>query len=207
MRRFAAGIVVTLLFLAFVAQFALPAYVADRTEHRLEKGGGRADVKLKAFPALSLLSRGGESIEVEGDNLQFDIQDDPGDPFDELDGFDRVDVRFTESTADPLRVERFELTREDPDGQYELTVSGTSTPGELAQALGQEAGGVIGGLLGELGADVLPGAAGTEVPLELSAVIRSDGGRAEILDSSGSVAGVPAGPLTEFVVGAVLERF
>ncbi len=207
MRRFAAGIVVTLLLLAFVVQFALPAYVAYRTEHRLEEGGGRADVKLKAFPALRLLARGGDSIEVDAENLQFDIQDDPGDPFDDLDGFNRVRVDFTDSEADPLQVERFELTREEADGEYELAVSGTSTPEALAQALGEEAGGAIGGFIGQLGADALGGGAGTGVPLELTATIRSDAGRAEILESSGSVAGIPAGPLTEFVVGAVLERF
>ena len=207
MRRFAAGIVVTLLLLAVVAQVALPAYLADRTEHRLEEGGGRANVKLKAFPALTLFGRGGDSIEVEGENLKFDVQDDPGDPFDDLDGFDRVAVSFTASEAEPLQVERFELTRQEPDGEYRLTVSGTSTPAELAQAIGEEAGGAIGSFLGELGAQALPGGSSADVPLELKATLRSDGGRAEILDSSGSVAGVPAGPLTEFVVGAVLERF
>ena len=207
MRRFVAGIVVTLLLLAFVAQFALPAYVADRTEHSLEEGGGRADVKLKAFPALRLLARGGDSIAVEGQNLQFDIQDDPGDAFDDLDGFDRVRVNFTDSDADLLQVERFELTREEADGEYELTVSGTSTPEAMAQALGEGAGGAIGGFIGQLGADALGGGTRAGVPLELTATIRSDGGRAETLESSGSVAGIPAGPLTEFVVDAVLERF
>ena len=206
MRRFAAGIAVTLLLLAFVAQLALPAYVADQTEHRLEVGGGRANVKLKAFPALRLLSRSGDSIEVEGRNLEFFLQTDPGDPLHDLDGFDRVRVEFIDSEANPVKVKRFELTREEVDGDYQLALSGTSTPADLARTLGEEAGGAIGGFLGELGADALPGGNTTDVPVELTATLRSNGGRADIVESNGSVAGVPAGPLTEFVVSVVLER-
>ena len=207
MRRFIAGILVTLLALAVVTQLALPAYLADRIEHRLEEGGGRADVKLRALPALTLVGRQGESLEVEAENLSFDIEEDPGDPFDDLDGFDRVDVDLSDSEAGPLQLERFELTREEPDGEYGLTVRGTTTPSELAQDIGSEAGGALGGLLGELGAEALPGGESTDVPFELTATIESDNGRPEVTDGSGSVAGVPAGPLTELVVVTVLERF
>ncbi len=46
------------------------------------------------------------------------------------------------------------------------------------------------------------------LPAYLADRTRSTGWRsAEIVESSGSVAGIPAGPLTEFVVGAALERF
>ena len=207
MRRFAAGIVVTLLLIAFVTQLALPAYVADRTEHRLEEGGGRADVTLKALPALSLLGGRGDSIEVDGENLAFALESGQGDPFDDLDGFDSVDVAFTDSQAGAVRVERFELTRGEADGDYQLTMQGTTTPTELAQDLGSEAGGALGGFLGELGAQALPGGDSTDVPVELTAAIASNDGRLEVIDASGSVAGIPAGPFTEFVAATVLERF
>lgn len=207
MRRFLAGIVVTLLLLAFVAQLALPAYVADRTEHRLEEGGGRADVKLKALPALTLLGGDGDSIEVDGENLEFELEEESGDPFDDLDGFDRVDVSFTDSAAGALQVESFALTRESDDDPYQLAMLGTATPGELARDLGSQAAGTLGGLLGELGAGALPGGDSAQVPVELTATIQSDNGRPEVIDASGSVAGIPAGPFTEFVVATVLRRF
>ena len=140
MRRFVAGILVTLLLLAFAAQLALPAYLADRTEHRLEEGGGQADVKLKALPALTLIAKEGDSLEVEAENLEFDLEEETGDPFDDLDGFDRVDLDITDSEAGPLEIERFELTREEPDGEYQLTVRGSTTPSALAEDIGSEAG-------------------------------------------------------------------
>ncbi len=207
MRRFVAGILVTLLLLAFAAQLALPAYLADRTEHRLEEGGGQADVKLKALPALTLIAKEGDSLEVEAENLEFDLEEETGDPFDDLDGFDRVDVDITDSEAGPLEIERFELTREEPDGEYQLTVRGSTTPSALAQDIGSEAGGALGGFLGELGAEALPGSDSVDVPFELTATIESDGGQPDVTDSSGSVAGIPAGPLAELVVVTVLERF
>jgi hypothetical protein len=206
MWRFVAGILVALLALTIVAQVALPAYLGDRAEHRLEEGGGRADVSLSAVPAVTLLVGSGKSIEVEGSDLVFDLEDAPPQPFDTLDGFDRVDLDLEDVEAGPLRVERFELSRDESDEEYRLSVEGTTTPAQLAEDLGSRAGGAIGGFLGEVATDAIPGSDTTEVPLELTATLRSDDGRPRVVEASGSVAGIPAGPLTEFVVSAVLDR-
>jgi hypothetical protein len=45
------------------------------------------------------------------------------------------------------------------------------------------------------------------VPLRLRAVISSRNGDVEVTRARGSVAGIPAGPLTALVVAAVARRF
>ena len=80
------------------------------------------------------------------------------------------------------------------------------TPGELARELGTTAAGPLGGLIGDLAADLLPGGGTTEVPVRVDASLDSSDGRIEVVDANGSVAGVPAGPLAEVVLGSVLDR-
>ena len=206
MGRFLAGMVVTLVLLAVGAQLALPRYLEGRVEQRLEEEGGRAEVSLSALPALALLGGSGDAIEVGGTRLAFDLDDPREDPFERLDGFDRVEVDLDDSQAGPVAIEEFVLERGNGDPGYELSMRATTTPRELARDLGSRAGGALGGLLGSFATGAFPEGGRVAVPLELDASIVSDGGRTEVLEASGSVAGIPAGPLTELVVGAVLDR-
>jgi len=206
MRRFLAGILVALVVVAIAAQLTLPRYLSGRTEGRLEEGGGSSKVTLRAFPAAALLGGRGGSIEVQGTGLSFDLGDPGEHPFERLDGFERVEVALDDLETGPLAVERFELDRDGRHDAYELRVRATTTPRELAGELGGRAGGALGGLLGSLAPGILPGGGNDEVPLELSATVASDDGRTDVREATGSVAGVPAGPLTEVVVDAVLER-
>ena len=206
MRRFLAGILVALVVLAIAAQLILPRYLSGRTEARLEEGGGSAKVTLRAFPALTLAGGRGGSIEVAGTGLGFDLDDRREHPFEHLDGFERVEVALDDLDAGPLAVDRFELERDGRHEAYELTMRATTTPRELAVELGAQAGGALGGLFGSLASGMLPEGGGDEVPLDLTATVDSDGGRTNVRTATGSVAGVPAGPLTEVVVNAVLER-
>ena len=57
-----------------------------------------------------------------------------------------------------------------------------------------------------LATEALPDGGDAPVPLELRAEIGSDEGRTDVRGASGSVAGVPAGPLAELVVGALIDR-
>ena len=206
MRRFGAGILVTLAALGVVGQLVLPRYFAGRVEDRLEEGGGSARVSLGAFPALTLVGGRGGSIEVTGSGLTFDLRDRREEPLKRLDGFSQVDVTLDQVEAGPLAVESFDLDRDRRGEPYALLVTATTTPQELAAELGSEAGGTLGGLVGSLASGILPGGGRSAVPLELSATVASDGGRTDVVDATGSVAGVPAGPLTEVVVSAVLDR-
>jgi len=206
MRRFIAGMLVTLGVLAVVGQLALPRYYAGRTEDRLERGGGGARVSIGAFPALALLGGRGDSLEVTGSGLSFALDERRGDPFERLDGFEAVDVELEEVEAGPLDVEAFELTRDGRDEAYDLLMRATTTPTELAEELGERGGGALGSLVGSLATEALPGGGRLAVALELRAEISSDGGRTDVSEASGSVAGVPAGPLAEIVAGAVIDR-
>ena len=206
MRRFLAGILVALVVVAVAAQLVLPRYLSGRTEERLEEGGGSAKVTLRAFPALTLASGRGGSIEITGTNLAFDLDDRPERPFERLDGFERVQVGLDDLDAGPLAINRFELDRDGRHEAYELTVQATTTPREMASELGAQAGGALGGLFGSLASGILPGGGSNTVPLGLTATVDSENGRTNVREATGSVAGVPAGPLTEVVVNAVLQR-
>ena len=83
---------------------------------------------------------------------------------------------------------------------------GTSTPRDLAAELGTATGGALGGLLGGLASGVLPDAGMGTVPLQMDATVGSEDGRPRIDQARATVAGVPAGRLTEVVLRAVLER-
>ena len=202
MPSFVAGIIVALAILSVVVQLALPAYVARRVDHRLEDGGGTASVEVGAFPAVSLLAGRGGSFKATGTDLRFDPRERRDDPFERLDGFEQVNVSLRELDAGPLRVGRFELSREGRGESYELTVRATTTPQELAGQLGGAAGGSLGGLIGALAGGIVAG----PLPLELHATVASHDGRPEVADASGSVAGLPAGPLAKVVLAVVLDR-
>ena len=206
MPSFLAGILLVLAVVAVAVQVALPAYLAGRVESRLEQAGGTAKVDLRAFPAVSLLAGRGGSFEVEGRGLRFGLGERSESPLQRLDGFERVEVTLTELDAGPLRVGRFRLAREGRREDYDLVVHATSTPRELAGGLGSAAAGPLGGLLGSLAGGIAPGAGLTRVPLELHARVASVSGRPEVVDASGSVAGLSAGPLAGVVLAAVLNR-
>ena len=206
MRRFVAGMLVTPGVLAVAGQLALPQYYAGRTEDRLEQGGGSARVSIRAFPALALLRGQGDSLEVSGRGLRFELEEGREDRFERLDGFGEVDVKLEEVEAGPLDMEEFELTRAGEAEHYELGMQDTTTPTKLAQELSGRAGGALGSLVGSLATEALPGGGRSPVPLELRASISSEEGRTDVRQASGSVAGVPAGPLAEIVAGAVIDR-
>jgi hypothetical protein len=81
-----------------------------------------------------------------------------------------------------------------------------SSPRALAREAGARSSVPLGGLLGSAAGGALPDGGRARVPLALNAGIASRGGRPEVQDATGSVSGVPAGPLTEIVARAVLDR-
>jgi hypothetical protein len=201
MRRIAGVTLGSLVVLLLASQLVLPPIAERRTADRLERHGGSADVSLSAFPALRLLFGDGDSLEVKGRNLQVD----PGhgrDALDRLDGFDDVRVRLEDLETGPLHVSSFELLRDKGQSDYRARIKGTTSAREVASFLGSRAGGALGGLLGDLAAGSLLGGS-TEVPLDFRARVHSDGGEVNVSGATGSVAGLPAGPLAQLVVNAV----
>jgi hypothetical protein len=201
----AAGLIILLVAI----QLALPAYVAHRVESELTKNGGHARVHLSALPAPRLLFKEGDSIEVRATGIVTPAAGGDGNGnggLSDLDGFDRVDIQVIGLHAGPLVISRLTLTRHDATHPYTATVQATVTGAALASYAGSQIGGGLGGFLGNLAGTAMPGS-GTEIPIDLTATLESDGGRINATSVDGSVAGVPAGPFVEALAAALAAGF
>ena len=203
-RKMLLGVIATLLILLVALQLILPSVIEGKVEKRLERGGGDAKVSVSALPAVTLLRGSGRSIDITGSGLAYDLGKRDEKPLERLDGFGRVEVDLRNLDAGSVRLDSFVLTRAEKDEDYTLSMRGTSTPRELAGELGTAAGGALGGLIGGLASGVLGG--GGPVPLRLEATVASRDGRPEVGAANATVAGLPAGPLTEIVLRSVLDR-
>ena len=188
-----------------LCQFVIPPLTEREVRDRIEENGGTATVDVSAFPALRLLFGDGDELRVRGRGIAVDVEEQRG-VLDRLDGFDRVDIRLTDVSAAPLNLEVFELNRTEDGDTYRVRVTGATSPADVAAFLGSRAGGPLGGLLGDLAADTLPGDSEIDVPVDIMARVASIDGEVEVTSASGSVAGLPAGPLAEVVVEAVASR-
>jgi hypothetical protein len=195
-----------IVLLLVASQLALPPIAEHKVESRLERDGGSAHAEVRAFPALRLLFGDGDSLDVRGRGVSLEVRGSGAD-LGRLDGFDEVNVRVTEAAAGPLDVRSLSLSRAEGQDRYELKSGAETSPRELAGFLGSQAGGALGGLFGDLAAGTLPGGGDTRVPLRLTAHVESRNGQPAVTGAQGSVAGIPAGPLAELVVGALLTRF
>jgi hypothetical protein len=197
-----AGLLVALLV---ASQLALPVLAEHRAESRLEEGGGQAKVEVSAFPAPRLLFGDGDRFEAQGRGLSVDVGRQGGD-LGRLDGFGEVRVHLTDVSAGPLAVRDFVLSRAKGAAAYDLRMRAITTPREVAGFLGSQAGGALGGLFGDLAAGSLPGGGTQRVPVAVTAQVESRDGRPLVGAADGSVAGIPAGPLAQLVVAAVVAR-
>jgi hypothetical protein len=87
-----------------------------------------------------------------------------------------------------------------------MTMQATST----ANAIGDYAGGQIGGPLGDFmsrfaGSGILP-FTNNAIPVSIDAQVRSNSGRPEVVQASGDVAGLPVDPLATALASAVADR-
>ena len=206
MRRPAIVALVLVSVLAVAQQLLLPPFLEGQGADRLERYGGQVRVALSAFPAARLLAGDGDSIEVTGSELRLDLQEAPIDAFERLDGFDEVRLALTDLEAGPLTIDAFELRRGEAEDAYSVELEGETSPRELARYMGGEAAGPLGSLLGDAFTGMFVPSPAAPVPLQLTAQIRSEDGRAEAERASGSVGGIPAGPLAEIVADAVVRR-
>jgi hypothetical protein len=196
------GVVLALLV---ASQLALPPLASRRIEHRLTERGGSAHVSLHAFPALRLLFHRGSSVEVTGRGLNFELDTGKQKVFDNLDGFGEVHVRLDDVTAGPFTARRFTLDRDKGHSAYQLGVAASFTPSALASYLGSRVGGGLGGLFGGVAGGLVPG--GSEpLPVNVSAALESRGGTPRVQSGTGTVAGVPLGPVLEVFAAAIVAR-
>jgi hypothetical protein len=198
----ALGVIVS-LFLA--AQVILPRVAEDRISDRLTADGGEADVSVSAFPAPRLLFGDGDTLDVSGSGLALELASQDANAFERLDGFGKVAIVVSHSTAGPFGISDFALTR-DGAGPYHLVARASTTPRDLI-AFGADRLGFAGGLALRFGAgQVLGSEADTRLPVRLDMELESDGGRVTVVAGGGTVAGIPTGPLAELITEAIAIR-
>ena len=186
---------------AVVTHFALPSYLEGRVEERLEEHGGRAEVELEAVPALRLLTGHGDRLDIEGSGLEVDFDDPDRDVFEDLNRFDEVAVDLTDVEAGPFETETFVLESEG-DGKYRIDVDATVTGQELARLAGGQLG-PLGELIGGLAGGSLLSSA--PIPVRLEGELEAKDGEVTMTSGTGTVAGIPAGPLARLVTTAILS--
>ena len=201
-RLLAAIVAGSVVLVAVVTHFALPAYLEGQVEERLEENGGRAEVELEAVPALRLLTGHGDRLEIEGSGLEVDFADPDEDVFDELNRFDEVEVNLTDVEAGQFETESFVLEGQG-DGRYRIDVEATVTGQELARLAGGQFG-PLGELIGGLAGGSLLSAA--PIPLRLDGELEAKDGEVTMTSGTGTVAGIPAGPLARIVTTAILSN-
>ena len=197
----AAGILVLLV----ASQLLVPPYLEHRAEKRLTEKGGHADVSIEALPAVRLLLNDGSRIKVRGDGLHVDLLKSSGKVFDELDRFEKADVRLTRMSAGPFAVRQLTLARNSSDDPYSLVISASVTARALSSYAGEQLGGSFGSFVGRLAGGVVPFSS-ERIPVEVDADVRSRGGRPEVENVDGSVLGISAGPLAETIASAIADR-
>jgi hypothetical protein len=206
MRRISIVAVIGLCVLAVAGQLVAPRVAASDAENRLTKNGGTAHAEVSAFPWPRLLFTEGDRIRVRARGISLALLNPGGTALKELDGFDDVDVQINDASAGPFRLQQVALERSGGDRPYAATIKGTITAQDLGTFSGSQAGGALGGLLGGLAGGALP-FGDQPIPLDLHAVLASDGGRPRAVTVNGSVAGLPAGPLVEALAQALAGRF
>lgn len=204
----AAGVFVVVV-LGVIAQLVVPGFVERDIEGNLLEadGGATAVVDVQSFPVARLLVGSGDRFKAQGRGIRVDLSERTADPLDRLDGFDEVDIEFTDVTAGPVWVRRFSLVKAEDADVFSLRMDAMTTPRAVAEAVGGEFAGELGRLLASAGASALPGGGEVNVPISLDGpVSRPDGGGVDAAGVEASVAAVPAGPFAEAMVAAVLER-
>jgi hypothetical protein len=194
-----------LLALLGISQLVIPPIAENRVEDRLTAAGGSADVSMSAFPAARLLFGDGSHLTVTGSGLNLTAESESGDVFSKLDGYDRVEVSLESFRAGPFEMGGFDLTRPAPAAPYHLVARGRTTPTDLASYGASKLGIPGGSLLSYLGNQVL-GRSNEFIPIRLDMNLESDGGRIVVTGGTGTIAGLPTGPLAELITSVVAPK-
>jgi hypothetical protein len=209
MAKILATAAIAIVVLGGVTQLVIPGFVERHIESKLEEegDGGEAVVDAKAFPAVRLLWGSGDKLEVRGRGLTIDIDRRTDDPLGKLDGFDEVDIDFTDLTSGPVDVQSFSLVKAEDADSYTLRIEAETTPVALAESVGGGLGGELGSMIAGSAAAALPGGGEIDVPIDMAGEIsRTSDGSIDADAVEASVAGIPAGPFAEAMVQSVLER-
>ncbi len=195
-----AAIVVGVIF--GITQVLLPNHAEKKVRDRLTRNGGSAQVTIRAVPAIRLLFDDGDQLDVEARGIRIPARDLRGGSFKQLDGFDELRFEMTRSAVGPFTADRVLMTKGEGEKRYDFIFRGSTSAGQLANfALGTLPPG-LRSLIETLGGRP----AEAEIPIHLDAVLKSDGGRAQLVRGSGTVAGLPLGGIALPIAGAIISR-
>src|SRR4051812_31084517 len=93
------SVLLVLLVLLVISQFAIPPFVENRVEDRLTAHGGTATVDMSAIPALRLLFGRGDDLSIRAKGLSVDLDASQKDVFKQLDDFNDVTIAVSDSRA------------------------------------------------------------------------------------------------------------
>lgn len=172
-----------------------PPITEGSIESRLTKHGGTAHASVRAFPWLRLLFKDGDSLKIDARGVRLDVGGGNIDALGPLDGFGKVDISLASSTAGPVHVKKMTLRRQH-GGVYRFAVTGSVTPASLLTF----AAGVPPPPPGA------PGIATAPAPIDVTATLRSNHGRTQVVTASGTIARIPIGALARVLVGALADR-
>jgi len=196
------GVAIAVGLVFGLTQAIIPNKAEQDVEDRLTRDGGSADVTVKAIPAIRLLFDDGDVIDVDAREVNIPIEDLRGGSFKELDGFDEVKVRLLRSEVGPFTANRVLLERGEGQENYDFTFRGSTSAGQLADfALG-----ALPPTLRSLIETIGGRPAETAIPIRLDAELKSQGGRADLVTGSGTVAGLPLGGIALPIAGAIISR-
>ena len=189
--------------LAFgITQGVIPGKAEKKVRDRLTRNGGTADVQIRAIPAIRLLWDDGDELDVQAHGIDIPARDLRGGSFKQLDGFDEMKFEMVRSQVGPFTADRVSLSRGEGEQNYNFTFGGSTSAGQLASfALG-----TLPPILRSLIETVGGRPAEAEIPIRLNAELKSEGGRAELVRGSGTVAGLPIGGIALPIAGAIISR-
>jgi hypothetical protein len=205
MRRLALWALIIVAVIAVASQFALPPIAEDRAADRLTDAGGSADVSISALPAVRLLFGDGDRIEVRGRGLTLPATAEQTGALDALNGFTHVDIRLHDTKIGPVTLRDFALRR-DGSLPYALRAAASTSPADLADFGAGQLGPLAGFAIRFGTSEALGAAAQRPIPIDLNMRLADEGGRLVVVSGSGSIAGVPTGPLAELVTAAIAVR-
>ena len=159
-------------------------------------------MSLEALPALRLLAHDGDRIAIDGRDLCMDLQA-VGPARSDAEGpgrvrRGRVAAAQPRGWAFPASDVRASCARRMPT-RYRLRMMGSTSAGAVVAYGSAQLPGLLAPLVGSAAA-ALQGRG--QIPLDFTAVLASDDGRARVVGARATVAGLQVGPLVELLTGA-----
>jgi hypothetical protein len=205
MRWVIAAVLAVLVVVLVGTQLALPPIIGSKIADRLTEQGGTAKASVHAMPALRLLFRDGDRLTVDAYGVEIPVNSLAGGSMSKLDGFDDVSITLSKSRVGPFSADEMHLDRPEGESLYDFSFRGATSASELSSfAFGALPAG-LGALIGSL-VNRATQLGGSSIPVRLDADLRSENGTARLVRGSGSVAGLPLGPLAVGIAGAVVSR-